>query len=259
MNPDPTERFSSRVENYIRFRPGYPSEVLDVLRAECGLTVDTVVADVGSGTGTFSDVLLKNGNLVFGIEPNDDMRRAAERLLAGYPRFTSSKGTAEATTLADHSIGIITCAQAFHWFDRTRTREEFRRILVPGGAVALIWNDRQLASTAFHREYEDLLQRFGTDYTAVRDRDLELADIRDFVGSDAVKETVLESAQVLDYDGVEGRLLSSSYAPEPGHPNHGPMLAALRELFARCAELGTVELCYDTRVYTARLPAASTN
>ena len=255
MSSDPTQRFSSRVENYVRFRPGYPSAVLDVLRTECALTADSIVADVGSGTGIFSEVLLKNGNAVRGIEPNDEMRQAAERLLTGEARFTSVKGTAEATTLADGVVDVITAAQAFHWFDRARTREEFRRILKPGGWVALIWNDRQLDTTPFLREYEALLHTFGTDYLAVRHRDLDLAQVREFMESDDVKQSTVESVQSFDYEGVEGRLLSSSYAPEAGHPNHEPMLTALRQIFERHAEDGKAEIRYDTRVFTGRFPA----
>lgn len=254
MNLDPTKRFSTRVEDYIRFRPGYPAGVLEVLRGECALTPATVVADIGSGTGIFSEVLLKNGNVVHGVEPNDEMRGAAERFLAGYPHFHSAKGTAEATTLPNGSVDQITAAQAFHWFDRPRARREFERILKPGGWVALIWNDRQLDSTPFLRDYEALLQRFGTDYLAVRHRDLDLAQVRDFMGSDAVNLTTVESAQSFDYEGVKGRLLSSSYAPEAGQPAHTPMLAALREIFERHQENGQVEVRYDTRVFTARLP-----
>ncbi len=254
MISDPTKRFSSRVENYIRFRPGYPPGVLAVLRAECHLTPASVVADIGSGTGIFSEVLLKNGNAVYGVEPNDEMRHAAERLLAGYPRFTSVQGTSEATTLAGRCVDLITAAQAFHWFDRPRTRAEFRRILKPDGQVALIWNDRQLDTTPFLRDYEALLREHGTDYLVVRHKDLDLAQVREFIGSDEVKQTTLESSQSFDYEGVEGRLLSSSYAPESGHPGHGPMLAALREIFARHQQDGKVEIRYDTRIFTARLP-----
>lgn len=259
MITDSTKRFSSRVENYVRFRPSYPAEVLDVLRTECGLTPDSVVADVGSGTGIFSEILLKNGNTVRGVEPNNEMRQAGERALAGYPRFTSVRGTAEATTLAGGSVDLVTAAQAFHWFDRAGTREEFRRILKAGGSVALIWNDRQLDSTPFLRAYEGLLQRFGTDYLAVRHRDLDLTQVREFIGGDDVKRTTLESAQAFGFEGVEGRLLSSSYAPERGHENHAPMLAALREAFDRYAENGKVEIRYDTRVFTARFPGTTTS
>ena len=117
---DPTQRFSSRVDNYVRYRPGYPSAVIDLLRKECGLTPNSVIADVASGTGIFTRMLLENGNRVFGVEPNLEMRKAGEEYLAAYPNFTSVAGTAEATTLADHSVDFVTAAQAAHWFDRPR-------------------------------------------------------------------------------------------------------------------------------------------
>ena len=255
MNPDSTQRFSTRVDHYIRFRPGYPPQVLEVLQKECALTSAGVVADVGSGTGIFSQALLQTGCTVVGVEPNDAMRAAAERTLAEEKRFRSVKGTAEATTLDGGSVDLVTAAQAFHWFERVRTRAEFARVLKPAGWMALVWNDRQLDSTPFLRAYEALLQRFGTDYLAVRHKDLDLAQVQAFVGSDAVKLSVVESVQRFDYEGVEGRLLSSSYAPEAGHPNHAPMLVALREVFDRHQEDGRVEIRYDTRVFTAQLPS----
>src|SRR6266446_9260655 len=110
----PTERFSNRVENYIRYRPGYPKEIIELLKAECGLFPQSVVADAGSGTGLLAKLFLENGNLVFGIEPNREMRAAGERLLQAYPRFTSIAGTAEATTLPGQSVDFVTAGQAFH-------------------------------------------------------------------------------------------------------------------------------------------------
>ena len=255
MIPDPTERFSNRVENYVRFRPDYPPGVLDVLRARCGLTPETAVADVGSGTGIFTRQLLANGNPVYGIEPNEKMRAAGAEFLAAFPRFHSVDGTAEATTLPNGSAGLITAAQAFHWFDRGRTRAEFTRILAPGGWLALIWNDRRLDRTPFLRAYEALLHDFGPDYLAVRHQHLDLPQVRDFVGGAEVTLTVLEHRQLLDYDGLEGRLLSSSYAPEAGHPLHEPMLRRLREIFDQYQANGTVALDYDTQVYCAPLGA----
>src|SRR4051812_35067235 len=100
----PTERFSSRVENYVKYRPGYPAAVVPLLETACGFTRESVVADIGSGTGILAEVWLKHGNPVFAVEPNGPMREAAERLLTAYPAFTSVPGTAEATTLADHSV-----------------------------------------------------------------------------------------------------------------------------------------------------------
>jgi len=165
---DPTRRFSSRVENYIRYRPGYPIAVIDLLRNKCGLRSASVVADVASGTGIFSRMLLEGGNPVFGVEPNAEMRKAGETFLRAYPNFTSVEGTAEATTLADRSVDLVTAAQAAHWFDRPKTRHEFVRILKPSGWTVLLWNERRIDSTPFLREFEQLLLRYGTDYQSVR-------------------------------------------------------------------------------------------
>src|ERR1700736_5047154 len=146
---DPTQRFSSRVDNYVRYRPGYPVVVLDLLKKMCGLTPDSVIADIASGTGIFTRMLLENGNRVCGVEPNADMRHAGEEFLRDYPKFTSVVGTAEATTLADHSVDLVTAAQAAHWFDREKARREFIRICRPGGWTVLLWNERRTNTTAF--------------------------------------------------------------------------------------------------------------
>src|SRR5579864_7721053 len=164
---DATQRFSSRVDNYVRFRPGYPPEVLTLLKKECGLTADSVIADIASGTGIFTRMLAEIGVRVFGVEPNDEMRQAGEQFLKNYPRFTSVAGAAEATTLAEHSVDLVTAAQAAHWFDREKARREFMRILKPSGWTVLLWNERRTDSTPFLREYERLLLRYGTDYHEV--------------------------------------------------------------------------------------------
>ena len=253
MPADPTLRFSSRVENYVKYRPDYPPAVLNVLRDTCGFTPAAVVADIGSGTGIFSELLLKNGNPVFGVEPNAGMRAAADRLLAGYPHFSSVDGTAEATTLPAGSVAFITAAQAFHWFNREHTRPEFARILQPGGWIALVWNVRRLDSTPFLRAYEELLNTFGTDYSEVRDKHPGLRQVQDFIGSEQVTLTTLEHRQPFNFDGLTGRLLSSSYAPEPDHPNHTPMLERLAAIFQAHQIEGRVSFDYDTEIHTARL------
>src|SRR5579872_720965 len=149
-----TSRFSDRVENYVRYRPGYPPEALDVLKTECGLTTKHVIADVASGTGIWTRSLLENGNTVFAIEPNADMRQAGERLLAEFGSFRSVSGSAEATSLSDASVDFVTAAQAAHWFDRQRARREFARILKPGMARAVVerTGDRYYAVSARLRE-----------------------------------------------------------------------------------------------------------
>jgi len=152
-----TSRFSDRVANYVLYRPGYPPQALQALQTECGLAPNHVIADIASGTGIWTRLLLENGNAVFGIEPNAEMREAGERLLQAFPNFTSLAGTAEATTLASQSVDFVTAAQAAHWFDRARSRREFVRILKPGGWLALLWNERVTDTTPFLRDYEQLL------------------------------------------------------------------------------------------------------
>src|SRR5581483_5036963 len=159
---DPTQRFSSRVDKYTKYRPGYPPEIVELLRAQCGLTPSSVIADVASGTGLFTKLLLENGNEVYGVEPNAEMRKAGEEYLAGYPRFHSVAGKAEATGLPDHSFDFVTAAQAAHWFDQAGARREFVRVLKPGGWTVLVWNERCTDSTPSLRAYEELLLRYGT-------------------------------------------------------------------------------------------------
>ena len=249
---DPTQRFSSRVDNYTRYRPTYPPAVIELLRDECGLTSSSVVADIASGTGIFTCMLLEDGNRVFGVEPNAEMRRAGEKDLAAYPNFTSVDGTAEATTLAAHSIDIVTAAQAAHWFRLDAARQEFVRILKPGGWAVLLWNQRRTGSTPFLRGYEQLLLTYGTDYQDVRHE--RTSDVIDsFFAPMPFGSRKLEITQEVDYDGLEGRLLSSSYTPAPGHVNYDPMLRELRRIFAAHEVGGLVSLEYDTLIYWGRL------
>ena len=250
---DVTQRFSTRVENYIKYRPGYPPGVLDTLVAECGLTRASVIADVGSGTGILAEVFLRNGNTVHGIEPNREMREAAERLLAAYPNFHSLDATAEATTLPGQSVNFVTAGQAFHWFQPAEARSEFGRILKPGDWVVLTWNFRQLGTTAFLRAYEQLLNTYGTDYAEVHHRGNATEDIIEQFYGRAPRLAVFPNSQSFDFEGLKGRLLSSSYTPEPGHPHHGPMLQALRAIFDEHQEGGRVTFEYETRLYYGQL------
>jgi len=249
---EPTQRFSNRVENYIRYRPHYPKETMDLLKANCGLTPDAVIADVGSGTGILAELFLANGSRVFGVEPNREMREAGERLLEGYPRFTSIAAAAEATTLPDGSVDFVTAGQAFHWFDRARCRAEFQRILRPGGWIVLLWNDRRTDSTRFLADYERLLLNYSTDYEQVNHKRIDDAVLRDFFQADPVK-TTLPNYQHFDFPSLQGRLLSSSYVPEAGQPRYHEMLAALRKLFDAHEQQGRVTVEYDTLLYFGHL------
>lgn len=255
---DVTQRFSSRVENYIKYRPGYPDEVIDTLRSECGLTSDSIIADVGSGTGILTEMFLQNGATVYGIEPNREMREAAERLLKDYPRFHSVAARAEETTLPDYNVDFIAAGQAFHWFDREKARTEFARILKPRGWIALIWNERVTTTTPFLVAYEQLLEDYSTDYEQVDHRRIDDDVISDFFDSDRFRLRQFKNIQVFDYEGVEGRLLSSSYAPEEGHPNYEPMLAELEKIFHAYQNEGRVVFEYITQMYYGQLTWAKT-
>ena len=248
---DPTRRFSDRVDDYLRYRPGYPAGVLELLRAGVGLTPAAVIADIGAGTGISTELFLRNGNPVFAVEPNREMRAAAERFLGGRPGFHSVAGTAEATTLPPASVDGVVVAQAFHWFDAAKARAEFQRILRPGGWIVLIWNTRR-KDTPFARAYEALLEAFGTDYAQVKHERIDEAGLAGFFAPGFGRHS-LPNAQVLDFDALRGRLLSSSYAPSAGHPRHAPMLADLEKIFRDHQSGGHVRFDYETQVFFGRV------
>jgi SAM-dependent methyltransferase len=247
-----TSRFSDRVENYIRYRPSYPPEVVKSLSSDCGLTPSHAVADIASGTGIWTRILLEHGNRVFAVEPNVDMRLAAEKLLGDFPRLVSVSGSAEATMLQNESVEFVTAAQAAHWFDRQRARAEFVRILKPGGWLVLLWNERLVDTTPFLRDYEQLLLTYGTDYEAVRHERTTDA-VNEFFDPVRFQQRTFEMRQEFDYAGLEGRLLSSSYAPGPGQPKHAPMLEELRRIFSLHTAKGRVQVDYLTRIYFGKL------
>jgi ubiquinone/menaquinone biosynthesis C-methylase UbiE len=248
-----TARFSDRVDDYVRYRPDYPPALIEWLQREQGVDADWRVADIGAGTGISSKMFLDAGYRVTAVEPNAPMRAAAERWLQAYENFDAIDGKADATGLPDASVDLVTVAQAFHWFDEETTRREFARILRPRGLAAIWWNSRRLTGTPFLEGYEALLQKFSTDYASVAERYTDDARMRAWFGAGFRGSASFEHAQRLDFEALRGRLMSSSYAPQAGHPRHAPMLHALRELFDRCAEHGTVSFDYDTRIFAGHM------
>ncbi len=246
------ERFSDRVENYVKYRPTYPPEILQLFCDEMNLQSDSVIADIGAGTGISAKIFLENGNRVFGVEPNDAMRNAAAEFLKDYQRFTPVDGTSENTTLESDSVNFIVAAQAFHWFEHEETRKEFSRILKDKGFVALIWNERQLDSTDFLREYESFLHKYATDYKEVRHENTSTEIIADFFQTE-FRQRTFQLSQVFDYEGLEGRLLSSSYTPTAGHPLFTLMIEELKRLFTKYEKDGRIHFLYDTNIYYGRL------
>ncbi|HEY9403646.1 MAG TPA: class I SAM-dependent methyltransferase [Pyrinomonadaceae bacterium] len=254
FDTEPTKRFTERAANYAAYRPKYPAAIVEFMRAELGLNASSVVADVGAGTGIWTEMLLRAGGCrtVFAVEPNDAMRAEAENSLGEFPGFKSVNGEAEATTLEDASVDFVTAAQAFHWFDAARARHEFARILRPGGWVVLLWNMRRVDTTPFLRELERILRAYGTDYERVA-ADNPGAELMGEFFPRGYGTRSFAHEQVLDYEALRGRWLSASYVPLAGHPNHEPMFDALRRAFDAHQQEGRVHIEYEAVAYYGRL------
>lgn len=252
MSDRVTQRFSDRVNNYVKYRPGYPEEVIDFLRKEFALTSSDTVVDIGAGTGISSEMFLKNGNRVIAIEPNAPMRNRGVELMAKYPLFEAYDGTAESTQLRDRSADVIVAGQAFHWFDRVKARAEFVRILNEGGIVVLMWNER-LADTDFEKRYDQLIVDHSTDYVTVDHRNIDHDAIGRFFHPAPYVLRIFDNQQVFDFEGFKGRLASSSYVPNEGQPGFESMIDALRQLFDQYQQNDTITIRYATKVYVGRL------
>ena len=244
------ERFSNRVENYVKYRPDYPREIIGYLADEIGLAADWIIADIGCGTGISSRMFLENGNSVIGVEPNDTMRRAAVDCLADFSEFTAIDGTSDATNLPDASVDLIVAAQAFHWFDAAATKSEFQRIAKPGGYAVLMWNERSLDATPFLVEYEEFLKKYSTDYESVRHDRLDEKVLADFFAGPIKKQT-FENFQLFDFDGIKGRVLSASYMPSEADDAYTAMIDELQTIFAKHAQNGIIKVFYDTNLYSS--------
>jgi len=244
----PTQRFSGRVDNYVKYRPTYPQAIIPYLRETIHLNRKHVIADIGSGTGIFTDLLLKHGFSVTGVEPNEAMRLAGEAHLLRFQHFKSIDGRAEATGLEDHSVDLITVAQAFHWMEPAPTRIEFNRILRPGGHTLLVWNVR-LTDTPFLRAIDDLKRRRGKNYDAIHGSHAEENGIRAFFAPLDVRLKSFRHDQIMNFDGLWGQLLSSSYMPAEGEPGYEDTFQELGEIFQRYQENGQVHMEYETKLF----------
>jgi ubiquinone/menaquinone biosynthesis C-methylase UbiE len=249
---DNTKRFSNRVDNYVKYRPSYPTEIIPFLEKQIGFNSGFVVADIGSGTGILSKILLNNGNKVYGIEPNTEMRNKAEELLGSYTSFKSINGTAEQTTLPGVSVNIITAAQAFHWFDVKQTKVEFKRITKPGSYCMLLWNER-LASSAFEKAYEQLLLNYTIDYKEVNHRNVNEGSIAEFFEPHRFIKQTFSNKQVFDFEGLKGRLLTSSYAPDEHHAEYNNMIKVLKDIFITFNQNNIVQFNYETKLYVGNI------
>jgi SAM-dependent methyltransferase len=252
MENDPAKRFSSRVADYVRYRPSYPVELIPWIERECGLRPDWVVADIGAGTGFFANLFLRFGCRVIGVEPNLEMRQAGERMLAPEPRFQAVEGRAEATGLPDASVDLVAAGQAFHWFDRPAAASEFRRILRPPRPVVLAWNER-LVEGPFLEAYEAILHRYSPDYEQVDHRRMDSSVMDAFFGPGNWREADFPNQQFFDLEGLLGRMHSSSYAPGEGTEAYQRVNEELTRAFAENQQSGQVAFLYSTKVYSGKL------
>ena len=246
-------RYDDRAEHYARNRPGYPRALLDALLANGHLRPGDVVADIGSGTGLLTELLLGGGCRVYAVEPGAKMRTLAEARLHGEPRFVSVDGRAERTTLPDASVNLVAAGQAFHWFDPAAARAEFLRILKPPGRLLLVWNVRNERASEFMAEYEALLRAHATDPSGVGGHQPDEKSLRYCFGAAPPAPLVFPHHQIFDLEGLEGRLLSSSFLPAPSEPGGKAMLEALERLFAAHQKNGHVRFEYETRAYAGTM------
>jgi len=253
MQNDSLTRFSKTVDNYVRYRPSYPLDLLDFMKKDLALTANSVVADIGAGTGKLTVLFLENGNPVHAVEPNADMRAAMERIYGHFENLHSSEGTAEATNLPDHCADFVVAAQAFHWFDRKKTRAEFQRIAKPEAWTLLIWNDRNDARSTFMQEYTAFLEEYSTDLATIDHRNIGEVQLTPFFGKNGFAVREFDYLQRFDWEGVRGRYLSSSYAFHENHPRHAEAMQRLSDTFAAHAENGQVDFWYRTKVYYGKL------
>lgn len=247
-----TSRFSNRVEDYVKYRPHYPIEMISYLEQQSVLQPGMLLADIGSGTGISAELFLQKGYTVLGVEPNKEMREKSEELLKDYPAFNAVDGTAEHTTLEKHCIDVIIAGQAFHWFNPETTRAEFQRILKKEGYVVLVWNERMTGSP-FEKAYEQLIEHYGNQYKEVNHRNIDIAVIEKFYHPSAVTLTEFANKQVFDYQGLEGRLLSSSYMPSREGERYPALAADLKQLFEQFQIDGHITIHYTTRMYWGQL------
>lgn len=246
---DIKQSFSNRVKDYVKYRPTYPSDAIDYLYDIVKIDNNSSVADIGAGTGKFSKLLVERGTNVIAVEPNHEMRKASEQILGHESNFRAVAGFAESTGLPNNSVDFITCAQAFHWFDRTATKMEFNRILKERGKVILVWNTRQTKGTPFLEGLEQLLLNYGIDYSEVNHKNISEDELQLFFKENTMEKSVFKIQQLFYFEGLRGRVMSSSYTPMPKHPNYGPMMEKLKKLFNRYEKNGKVSYLYETDLY----------
>lgn len=249
---DAAQQFTGKAAIYDRSRPGYPPQLLDWWRTVGGPAAGDTVADVGAGSGIFTQLLLERGLAVYAVEPNQDMGAALQKRLAGFSHWQWIARPAEQTGLAAGSLRAVTVAQAFHWLDAARFRAECQRILAPEGQVLLVWNSRDPASQLV-RENEAICKAYCPSFLGFSGGRDPKESVAHFFQNGNYQ--VWEAANPLsfDWEGFLGRNLSSSYAPRPQDASYSAFVQALHTLFERWSNGGVLVLPNHTRCYVGNV------
>ncbi|WP_341831439.1 class I SAM-dependent methyltransferase [Sphingobacterium thalpophilum] len=247
MNKNSIDRFTDRVVDYEKFRPCYPNEIIQVLKEQIGLDKKWLVADIGSGTGLSTQLFLENGNDVFAVEPNREMRESLLHHFKTYRNLIALNATAENTSIESGCVDLIFAGQSFHWFDREACKREFARILTENGRIVLVWNQRD-PDDAFQQEYEDFLLSHIPSYQSVSHKNISDDDLKQFFGSRSMTKVTLPNQQILDLRSFLGRVRSSSYFPKEQAENK-TLYDDLRTLFDKYAIAERIVFKYITEIY----------
>lgn len=249
---DNRKQFDGKSEIYSRYRPDYPVDIILLLKENAGFKDDSIIADIGSGTGLFAKLFLRNGNTVYCVEPNSDMRNRAVRDIGEFNNCILVNGSAEKTTLPENAVDFIVAAQSFHWFDPVLAKKEFSRILKPGGFIALVWNDRKELPEGINHDYEAICRKYSKNYHESGSKVLNEEALKNFFNGD-YKLLVIEHNQKLDLEGLKGRYFSASYAINEEDDHYEELLKSFEEAFLRNQKNGFVKLEYETKVYLGTL------
>jgi len=254
-------KFDGKGENYSKYRPSYPKEFIDYINSIDGLDENSIIADIGSGTGILSKQLLDIGKCVITVEPNADMRGIAESILGDYKNFTSINATAENTTLSDHSVDLITVAQAFHWFDRDKFKEECKRILKPDGKVVLVWNTRVPANESME-DYERIIRKYCPDFegfsgrkcsSLYKEAGLEGENDFEIFFDNGYEEKSFQNDLINSLERFIGGALSASYAPNENDENYTAFVTDLKTCFNKHAVNESMLMPFVTRSYLGKV------
>lgn len=249
-----SERYSDKTEDYAKYRPNFPDELVEYLYMKGDISNTAVIADIGSGTGRFTRLLLEKGNLVYGVEQNNEMRIKAEELLSQFSKFVSIKGSAERTGLEDKSIDLITIAQAFHWFNKEESLMEFKRILKDNGQVFIVWDD-------FVSDYNDFTKELSAASSTFRNVQPQ-SDVKKSTRNEMIEEFFKDNKYITTtfmreiyqgFDGIKGGMLSASYAPKLGEENYEVFILELQRVFDKYQNNGSVCTAFRSVCYLGRL------